>query len=81
MILRVAKRALDHAVQYFQMGAGGDFRHHAAIGRMRFGLAEDDIGQDFARTGRCPRTTAAAVSSQLVSRPNIVNVSKSRSFR
>ena len=44
--------AFDHAIQYFQMGAGGDFRHHAAIRRMRFGLAENDVGQNFAGPGR-----------------------------
>ncbi len=28
------------------MGAGGDFRHHAAEGRVLADLAEDDIGQN-----------------------------------
>ena len=27
------------------MGAGGDFRHHAAIGRMFGDLAQDGVGQ------------------------------------
>ncbi len=47
--------ALNDVVQYFQMGARGDFGHHTAIGGMGFGLAEHDIGQDFAR----PRGTPA----------------------
>ena len=41
-------------VQDFEMGAAGDFRHHAAIGRVRFILAEHDIGKNFAGTRRHP---------------------------
>jgi len=48
----LGQRLLDQAIQYFQMGAGSDFRHHAPIRRMGFILAEDDIGQDFARSRR-----------------------------
>jgi hypothetical protein len=36
------------------MRPGGDFRHYAAIRRMRFILAEDDIGQDQAGAWRQP---------------------------
>ena len=41
---------------------------------MGFGLAEHDIGQDLAGPGAHPRTTAAAVSSQLVSMPRMVRL-------
>ena len=37
------------------MGARGDLGHHAAIGPMLVELAEDDIGQDFARSRRGSR--------------------------
>ncbi len=39
------QRALDDAVQHLDMGAGGDFRHHAAIGRMVVDLREHHIRQ------------------------------------
>ena len=34
-----------HAVDHLHMAAGGDFRHHPAIGRMIVDLAVDDAGQ------------------------------------
>ena len=49
------------------MGAGGDLRHHAAEGRVLRFLAQHRLGQDGAVGGR---STAAAVSSQLDSRPS-----------
>ena len=35
-------------IERLHMGAGGDFRHHAAESRVFAHLAEDDVGQDFA---------------------------------
>ena len=53
------------------MGARGDLRHHAAEARMLLGLRAHDIGQDPPRRRRgCRSTTAAAVSSQVVSIPS-----------
>lgn len=48
----VRQRTLDQSIQYFHMGAGGDFRYHPAIGGVGFVLAEDLAGKDFPRTGR-----------------------------
>jgi hypothetical protein len=53
------------------MRAGGEFGHHATEGGMQIELAENHIGQDFAAESAKRRTTAAAVSSQLVSIPRI----------
>ncbi len=56
------------------MGARRDLGHNAAIGRMILDLAAHDIGEDL-RPGAglgARRTTAAAVSSQLVSMPKTV---------
>ena len=50
----IGQGPFDHRIQDFQMGAGRDFRHHPAIGRMGLGLAEDDVGQDLARAGGRP---------------------------
>jgi hypothetical protein len=44
----------DHRIQDLQMGAAGDFRHHAAIGRMGSDLAGDDTGKDGSRSRRQP---------------------------
>jgi hypothetical protein len=38
-------------VERFDMGAGGNLRHHAAIGGMLAHLRQDDIGQDPALPG------------------------------
>ena len=54
------------------MRARGDLEHHSAIGRVRFILAEYDIGILSPGPGGTPRTIAAAVSSQLVSIPKRV---------
>jgi hypothetical protein len=51
-VAAIASTSFDQSVQDFQMCAAGDFRHHAAIGRVGFGLAEDDAGQDLAGPGR-----------------------------
>jgi hypothetical protein len=45
---RILHRLGDDAVDGFHMGAGGDFRDHAAKGGMFIGLRQDDIGQDAA---------------------------------
>ena len=39
----------DDAVERLDMGARGDFRHHAAERRMFVGLRQHDVGQDLAR--------------------------------
>ncbi len=39
-------------VDFFDMGARGDFRHDAAIGPMLLELAEHDVGEDFTGTRR-----------------------------
>ena len=49
---RFIERLGDHAVEQLDMGAGGDFRDDAAIGTMGRGLAENDIGQNRAGSGR-----------------------------
>ncbi len=63
------KRAADQLVEHFDMRARGDFRHHAAIGRMFGDLAEHSVGQDLAAPVESVSTTAAAVSSQVLSMP------------
>ena len=45
---RIGERAADQTVEGVDMGAGGDFRHHAAIGRMFGDLAQNGVGQDLA---------------------------------
>jgi hypothetical protein len=37
---------LDHRGELFGMGAGSNFWHHAAIGRVRLNLAGDDVAED-----------------------------------
>ena len=51
------------------MGARRNFRHHAAEGCVGGDLAHHLVGQDLARPSGLSRTTAAAVSSQVVSMP------------
>ncbi len=46
--LRLVHRFGDDGIQRLDMGAGGDFRHHAAESRMLADLRENDIGQDAA---------------------------------
>jgi hypothetical protein len=38
----------DDEIECLDMGAGGDFRHHAAEGSMLADLREHDVGQDLA---------------------------------
>jgi hypothetical protein len=38
----------DQPVEMFDMGAGGDFRHHAAKGGVFLDLREDGVREDFA---------------------------------
>ena len=52
------------------MGARGDLRHHAAEAGVLVGLRAHDIGQDPAAAVAGRSTTAAAVSSQVVSIPS-----------
>ena len=52
------------------MGARGDLRHHAAIGRVVVDLRMHDIGQDRPLPSGWRSITAAAVSSQVVSIPS-----------
>ena len=64
------QRLGDDAVERLDMGARGDLRHHAAERRMLGDLRQHDVGQDLAAARRRARsTTAAAVSSQVVSMP------------
>ena len=46
---RLCQRLFDAQVQTFGMGAGGDFRHHAAEIRMQRRLSRDDRRQDQGR--------------------------------
>ena len=67
------KRLVDQPVDALEMGARGDFRHHAAEAAMLGQLAIDDVGQDPAdrrAAGGGASTMATAVSSQLVSMPS-----------
>ena len=41
----------DDVIERLDMGAGGDFRHHAAKGRVLADLRQHDIGQNPARAG------------------------------
>ncbi len=68
---RFGQRLFDAAIQLFRMGARGDFRHHAAEIGMQRGLRRRRP-----TTGSSGRTatTAAAVSSQLLSMPRKVSV-------
>ena len=63
------ERSSHKPVDDFDMGARRDLRHHAAIGRVLGDLAHDVVRQDFARPPGSSCTTAAAVSSQVVSIP------------
>ena len=54
------------------MGAGGDLRHHAAEGACSLACDEHDVAQDFPRSSPTRSTTAAAVSSQVVSMPSTI---------
>ena len=55
------------------MGARGDLRHDAAESGVLGDLRQHDVGQDRARARRRARsTTAAAVSSQVVSMPRTI---------
>ena len=49
---RLVQRAADQMVERIDMGARGDFRHDAAIGRMFGDLAQDGVGQNVAAPGR-----------------------------
>ena len=57
-------------VETLHMRAGGDLRHHAAIAAVLFPLRPHDVGQDAPAAVGARATTAAAVSSQLVSMPS-----------
>ena len=48
---RLLQRGLDAKVQPLGMGAGGDFRHDAAEGRVQRRLARNDRGQHAAVLG------------------------------
>ena len=54
------------------MRARCDLRHDAAERRVLLDLAQHDVGKDFPSPSASRRTTAAAVSSQLVSMPSSV---------
>ena len=65
----LAHRPGDDVVERLDMGASGDLRHHAAEGGVLADLREHDIGEDPALGLIGRSTTAAAVSSQVVSMP------------
>jgi len=44
--LSLGKRLENRGIEHLDMGAGGDFRHHAAIDRVQVELRAHDIGQD-----------------------------------
>ena len=60
----------DNVIQRLDMRARGDFRHHPAEGRVLVGLRQHDIGQNLAAPVGSRSTTAAAVSSHVVSIPS-----------
>jgi len=68
----LVERLRDHSVQQLDVSTGGDFRDNSAERLMQCVLAKHDIRQDFPGPGGVPRTTEAAVSSQLVSSPRTV---------
>ena len=70
----------DNAVEHVDMGTRRDFRHHAAESGVFLGLRSHDIGQDPPLPLSERSTTAAAVSSQVVSipRPGLTPVLKLR---
>jgi hypothetical protein len=59
-------------IERLDMGAGGDFRHHAAEFGVLADLRQHDIGQNAALPSSVRSTTAAAVSSQVVSMPRMI---------
>jgi len=68
----LGETSLDHAGRSVQHAHAPQFPDNAAERPVLLDLAEDDVRQDRARSGQLPRTTAAAVSSQLVSIPSTV---------
>ena len=68
---RLGHGRADDVIQTFGMRTRRDFRHYAAINLVLIELRPHDIGEDASR-GPAPSraTTAAAVSSQLVSMPS-----------
>ena len=61
----------DDQVERLDMGARRDLRHHAAEGGVLVDLRQHHVGQDpAAPVVRSRSTTAAAVSSQVVSMPS-----------
>ena len=56
----LAHRRLDQQVQPFDMGAGGDLGHHAAIGSMQVELCGDRSGKDPAVRGHQGRRRLVA---------------------
>ena len=68
----LVERLRDQPLEMIEMGARGDLRHDAAIGRVLGELRQHQIGADERR--RPSLTTAAAVSSQLVSMPRMFMV-------
>ena len=71
--IRSPERLAHAGIQLFGMRACRDFGHHAAIIGMQHRLIVDDRGQDRGRAIRAMRTSAAAVSSQLLSRPRKIS--------
>ncbi len=72
----LGQRRLDHAVEQRDMGARGDLRHHAAIGaRARRAGEQTTLERIRPCAVASASTTAAAVSSQLVSMPRTIELS------
>ena len=66
---RFGHGAGDQPVEVFQMGTRRDFRNDAADRAVVGELRQHEIGENFRRSAA---TTAAAVSSQLVSMPRMI---------
>ena len=70
--LRLVHRLRDEMVEHLDMGARGNLRHDAAKGGMLGDLRHHHLRQHAAAAGRGRSTTAAAVSSQVVSMPRTI---------
>ena len=74
--VRALERLGDDGGHQLEMPPGGDFRDDSAVASVQIGLRGDDVREDTTLERiDPPSTSAAAVSSQLVSRPRIRSAS------